>query len=504
MPFGTGHDIKLGVIYEWLKGSSRDKIAGIYNISTGGVTNIINEWRNNIGAYIAEDLRDLSISLKKANITPIQCSIGFRVAKIMQRLGITEEQFESFMSDIYDRCQKLDLGPDQMERYLRETINISKFVFPSQIPNYINTKTKEIEDLQIQKKNKQNIISNLNEEISKIEAHQKFLIENNNVSVDTIKWYKDIKEELTNMGLSFDDIRVFLECVRGIKKYGYDVNKVVTRFAGLEYFDYKIDKQEEIIQKKFKEIEQLNTNKKNLEEQLNFTSLKISKNQELENMGFGLKELKIIYNTITEIAKENKINHREAIKKFFDDLNEYDDLLSFQKKVEELRKEVSHLSLQIANNRITLSSQQYIGTILPELLRIGISEKDILDINSILLLGGFEYYENDNKNIIINKQSLISQLTKYGNLKSVIKSLEQIQIQLTNDIIELGNHKLVLENYLNHLFLLFSNLKEIQLLLKKVNIVLEYPKILVVCLDIDSNKEDNKREFKDNNTSTKP
>jgi len=40
--------------------------------------------------------------------------------------------------------------------------------------------------------------------------------------------------------------------------------------------------------------------------------------------------------------------------------------------------------------------------------------------------------------------------------------------------------------------------------LKKVNIVLEYPKILVVCLDIDSNKEDNKREFKDNNTSTKP
>ena len=64
MPFATGTDVKSGVIYEWLRGSSRDKIAGIYNISTGGVTNIINEWRNNIGAYIAEDLRELSISLK--------------------------------------------------------------------------------------------------------------------------------------------------------------------------------------------------------------------------------------------------------------------------------------------------------------------------------------------------------------------------------------------------------------------------------------------------------
>ena len=150
MPFGTGHDIKSGVIYEWLRGSSRDKIAGIYNISTGGVTNIINEWRNNIGAYIAEDLRELSLSFKKANVTPVQCSVGFRVAKIMQRLGITEEQFESFLSDIYDRCQKLQLGPDQIEKYLMETINISKIVFPSQIPNYLKTKRTEIKNLHIE------------------------------------------------------------------------------------------------------------------------------------------------------------------------------------------------------------------------------------------------------------------------------------------------------------------------------------------------------------------
>ena len=52
------------------------------------------------------------------------------------------------MSDVYDRCQKLELGPDQIEKYLMETINISKIVFPSQIPNYINTKKMEIENLQ--------------------------------------------------------------------------------------------------------------------------------------------------------------------------------------------------------------------------------------------------------------------------------------------------------------------------------------------------------------------
>jgi hypothetical protein len=68
MPFGIGENVKSGVIYEWLRGSSRDKIAGIYKISTGGVTNIVNEWRNNIGGYIAKELREFSISLTSAKI----------------------------------------------------------------------------------------------------------------------------------------------------------------------------------------------------------------------------------------------------------------------------------------------------------------------------------------------------------------------------------------------------------------------------------------------------
>jgi len=47
----------------------------------------------------------------------------------MERLGIIEDYFESFMSDVYNRCQKLELVPDQIERYLIETINITKIVF---------------------------------------------------------------------------------------------------------------------------------------------------------------------------------------------------------------------------------------------------------------------------------------------------------------------------------------------------------------------------------------
>jgi hypothetical protein len=497
MPFGTGDDVKSGVVYEWLRGSSRDKIAAIYNISTGGVTNIINEWRNNIGAYIAEDLRELSISLKKANITPVQCSTGFRVAKIMQRLGITEDQFESFMSDVYDRCQKLELGPDQIAKYLMETINLSKIVFPSQIPNYINTKKTEIEELEKQKKNKQEIISNLNKEITKLEENQKDLIENNTVSVDAIKWYKDIREELTNMQISFDDIQVFIQCLRGIKLEGYDVNRVVTKFSEIMNFNKLIDEQKETIYTNINEIEQLKNNKKIVEDRIGFIQLKMSKNQELENIGMGLKELKIIYNTIMEIAKVNDIPPLEALKKFYNDLDEYDDIVGYKNVIEKLKNEISNITTQIANNRLILLSQQQIGTTLQHLFRIGILENDIEDINSILVTGGFDY---DSDKPIINKKSLLSDLAKYRGIKLMITSLEQKQTELTNSITELGHQKIELENYLYNMFkVVSSNLKEILLLVKKINIALEYPKILLICLFSDSNNDNNNKDSEDNN-----
>jgi hypothetical protein len=286
-----------------------------------------------------------------------------------------------------------------------ETINISKIVFPSQIPNYINTKKTEIEELKKQIESRQDIISELNNKISNLEEKQKVLIETNNLSQDAIRWYGDIEKELTNMGIPFEEIYAFIECLRQIKNEGYDVNKLVTKFSQLESFDKIIEEQERRKQKNWKDIELLNNDKKNLEDQIYFTHLKISKNQELENIGMGFKELKTIYKTIIELSKANNISPKEAIEQFFNDLNEYDDIISFKKKVEELKKEAVTLNTQITNNRVILLSQQQIGTTLQKLFQNGILENDIKHINSILVTGGFDY---DSDKTIINKKTLLS------------------------------------------------------------------------------------------------
>ena len=55
-------------------------------------------------------------------------------------------------------------------------------------------------------------------------------------------------------------------------------------------------------------------------------------------MEFGLEELKLLQNTINEIAVANNIPLNEAQRKFFKDIEEqYDKKLGFESKVQNLK-----------------------------------------------------------------------------------------------------------------------------------------------------------------------
>jgi len=489
LPFHISADIRSTAIKYWLNAESRDEIASKLSISAGAVTNIINEWRINLGSFIIDDLRELSLSLKKASLSPSECAIGFRVTKMMQRFGITEEQFEYFMKETYNNCQFLDIGPIQIGKYLTEIVNLSNTIFPSQIPNYINIKKREREALKEQIENIQKTILELNNKKLKEEENLKLLIETSNVSKEAINWYKDIIKEIKNNGIPIDNAKLFIQCLKSIKNEGYDVNKVIMKYSESTYLSESIKIQKDTKQIVIQEIDNLENHKKFLEEKINSDLLKISKVQDLERKGFGLKELKSLYNTITEITKENNINSKQAIQQFFNQLNEYDKYIDLKTKIENLNNQLANLNIQISNKRTILSIQPALGEILQTLLRIGISEKDIADINSILLFGKFEFYKDNNGNVVINKESLIRELNEYQNMKLVIRSLEQKQIELKTHITNLDNQKILAENYINFLF---SNLKEIQILLKKTNLCLDYPKIIFIYYNNSNN--DNSRD----------
>ena len=132
--------------------------------------------------------------------------------------------------------------------------------------------------------------------------------------------------------------------------------------------------------------------------------------QQLENMDIGINELQTLYNKITEIATENNIPPKEAMDKLLNDLKDYDYILGFKNTLEKMEPELSGLKREIEANRRIISSQTHIGSLVQNILGMGLTEHDILEINSILLNGGFDFdndNNNNNSNNNINKYSLI-------------------------------------------------------------------------------------------------
>jgi predicted nucleic acid-binding Zn-ribbon protein len=272
-----------------------------------------------------------------------------------------------------------------------------------------------------------------------------------------LKSYSDLKEELVQYRIPIDDISKFAKAVWGLSQKGYDVSKVIEEFSELElarsnYWDY----QARMPDLKIK-YDGLNQEYSKLEQSVNSCKQKLSLNDELQAMGFGIKELKLLRNTIKEIADANNIPPNQAQQKFYKDIEEqYDDKLGFESKLNKLRSEITTVSNNLTLLRTSTLAQPLVGPSLQRLFSKGLSEQDIVELANMLERSHSDSSNNDidddkNKSSSsstgINKHSLITELQKYDGIKpTAIQELNQQVDKLKNQIDELQTRKKDLED----------------------------------------------------------
>jgi hypothetical protein len=146
-------------------------------------------------------------------------------------------------------------------------------------------------------------------------------------------------------------------------------------------------------------------------------------------MGFGIKELKILYDTLMEIGRENNTENKtfEQIKtEFFDDLKNYDEIIGSRKKKDRLQNEIKHLEMQLIKEKERYNSYPKVIESIARLSNTGISENDIISIDKIISMAGINRHAYKDKRKY--KQNLMNDLQKYGNLKLAIKKLKDRKI----------------------------------------------------------------------------
>jgi hypothetical protein len=251
--YKISQQIRGKIIRSWLEGKSRKDIALICDVSEGTVSNVIADWKQTLGEGDADALRELGSNLKRSGIDAAQCAQGHRISMTLRKMGVNEEDFESFISKLYERCMKVSgLTADKIGSYLEDLAefsdedddndgNIPKL---SEISYYIEQKKndkrklkKDIQNLQKQKK-----ISE--EEASYANELRDAALENEKTTVTELREYSNFKSELIRCGLSssvVDDARKLVRVIYEIKQRGCDVDKVLSEYLDIEFMQVKRD-----------------------------------------------------------------------------------------------------------------------------------------------------------------------------------------------------------------------------------------------------------------------
>ena len=441
MPSRLSSNIVSQVIQQWLKGEQRDKIAGDNGLSGGAVTNIINDWRQSLGFSSADELRDLATAMRRIGITATQCAIGYRVAMMMNRLGIKDDSFEFFMSDAYNKCKNLELTPENIAYYLSDLLEFSKSVPFSKITNFIQQKTNEKKNLEQEIKNLEDNIDFLKAEKSDYETLRDGALEGMKLTEEELRSYSSLKEELRKYGIPVDDVTKLSQIVNGIRQYGYNVSNLVEEFSNLQLLKGQFKAYKEQLPILEQQHERLNQECSSRQETLNSWNQTISTCCELFGMQFGLKELRLLRHTITEIAIANKIPTDEATTKFFMDIyKQYDDKLGFESEIDRLRSEISKLNQEEVRLRSQMMTLPLVSPSLIRLLQKGVSEQDIVDVAELLENSGGT--SSDNKRITMREiRLLIDELHTFGSIKLTIKQLSEKVSKLRGQVISLRAEK---------------------------------------------------------------
>jgi hypothetical protein len=350
MPASIPAETRESVVQSWLCGLSRRPNARRHNVSEGSVDNFVMGWkhlRGPDGEY--ERLRALAVAISKSGLSVQDCAQGHRIILIMKNIGVSEDDYHTFISKLSKRYVASGLSPDilveqinQLDFFLennQDHIGITTTL--SQLLAIFKSKLDEIRDSELKKQDLERTIRELYTEKETVEAE--------------LNWDSELKEKLNKNGFKKVDVPKFVNAALLMKARAYNIFDIMERFSKFE----EIDDACFSVQRKNVDLEQrhdqLLMENQDLEVRISENSLKFRELDSLKALGFGLAEFRKLRDIITEVGEERELIGNDAVKNFFQDLEDY--YYDYRR----LRASVSKLKDEKAQMRAENNLNQFIG-----------------------------------------------------------------------------------------------------------------------------------------------
>jgi hypothetical protein len=474
MRLPTPEHIKSGIIDAWMTGKTRDKIASEFNISTGSVSNIIEQWQDRIGVFDATNLRELALALKKAGISPVQCVDGLRTSNITNQLAIDKDHLFDFLKKLYNECKEQRLPPADIARLVKVINDYPEINSLNEIPKTIKKRRQEkiklytdiyYRKLEIQKldheierksKERQDIQDGLESFRNEIKDEKKdFLL------------FNDAKDELKKHDIPIHLLEPLIDVIRIFNDMHFRPLTILSKFSDINAYRDRVEN-------KNWELKELESHIENLKEIFDNYEKKISSKEEivqslnqLDNLGFNASDIKNLETAFSEISQKYGLNKKEIQIGFFRYLNSFNTLLSIQQEILEKTNNLSMLDREISSRRKVIESQPIVFAILQYLVNGGLNEHDFrkafkifkTDLYNNMPYGDRTYLERLSKDL--DKYRTVRDTLAGLNNKILLKESHIGKLALVRSNLEAFLFSLV---FIIYFYSILLNVREVQIL----------------------------------------
>jgi hypothetical protein len=182
----------------------------------------------------------------------------------------------------------------------------------SQIPNYLEEKSKDKQKLEEE-------IKNLLERNSSVQRDCEETLRKKKVTIDMLQEFTHMQDTLIEYDLSIEDTPNLVNALNNAQQLGYDANAIADKISTIESLE---EKEKELKNKLMVAQDELRMFKHAIsliEQEIDKRQRTLAEYDKLQNNEFGLRELILWNNIIREIATSNNIDSSIAVKKFFQD-----------------------------------------------------------------------------------------------------------------------------------------------------------------------------------------
>jgi hypothetical protein len=484
MRFPTPEHIKSDIIDAWMMGKTRDKIASEFTISTGSVSNIIEQWQNRIGVFDANNLRELGLALKKAAISPVQCVDGLRITNITNQLGIDKDHLFDFLKKLYNECKEQRLPPADIARLVKIINDYPEINSLNEIPKTIKKRRQEKIKLDADIYYRKLEIQKLDHEIERKSNERQDLQDRLESFQKEIKdekkdflLFKDARNELKKHDIPIHLLEPLIDVIRIFDDMHFRPLSILSKFSDINAYRDRVEN-------KNWELKELESRIQNLKEIFDDYEKKIASNQvivrtlnQLDNLGFNASDIKNIQMAFSEISQKYGLNKKEIKIGFFRYINRFNTLLSLQQDILEKTDNLSILDSEISSRRKVIESQPIVSAILQYLVSAGLNEHDFLmafkifkaDLCNNMPYGDRTYLERLSKDL--NKYPTVRDTLAGLNDKILLKKSYIGKLALVRSNLEAFLFSLVITIYFHSILL---NVQQVQIqknLIKRIPLV---------------------------------